>query len=339
MHRRRIYCETAPAEALSDPRTVALLARFGVAPVLALSPSTDLPARAILARFKDAGLDAAVWPMVSDDAGRWLNAGNAATFAEYVERIADDLSPREMLLDLEPPIAAVRAALGATAVNVHNLERGPSPVAHRAAREALTGLVSRLHDRGIAVSAAATPVILLDPDEGDARPWQERLGTPVDGLPWDHVSPMLYTSILEGWSRGVLGRPDARALLAEGTRATLARFGAQAGVSLGAVGTGAFGDEPTYRSVTELADDVAITRALGIDDLALFDLGGVLLRPPAEAWIEAFATTPAAREVPAPTLRSRATLASAVGAGRVLGVLSRLRQVVAGSPRTSCEVQ
>ena len=53
---------------------------------------------------------------------------------------------------------------------------------------------------------------------------------------------MLYTSLIAGYSRGVLGREDALALLAWGCRAAARRFGPRAGASLGAVGKGALGD-------------------------------------------------------------------------------------------------
>jgi hypothetical protein len=66
------------------------------------------------------------------------------------------------------------------------------------------------------------------------------------------------------------------------------RWGEHAGISLGCVGTGAFADEPTYRAPSELAEDVTIARAAGCDRLSLFDLGGVLAREPAEAWLDAF---------------------------------------------------
>src|SRR6185369_4864072 len=141
---------------------------------------------------------------------------------------------------------------------------------------------------------------------------------------WDHLTPMLYTSIIEGWSRGLLRRADARAVLSWSCARSLKKFGEVAGASLGAVGTGAFGDEPVYRSPAELADDVAVARAAGIDDLALFDLGGVLRRPPAEAWLEAFVETPPAASLPDPTWRARAALAGARVAGGALGVLGRI---------------
>src|SRR6185295_17904670 len=110
-------------------------------------------------------------------------------------------------------------------------------------------------------------------DPARPRPYQELLGTPVDGLAWDHVSVMLYTSMIEGWSRGVLRREDARSFLAAAAVLAAARLGDRAGVSLGCVGVGAFGNEPVYRAAVELADDVAIARAAGVDDLTLFELG------------------------------------------------------------------
>jgi hypothetical protein len=98
---------------------------------------------------------------------------------------------------------------------------------------------------------------------------------------------MLYTSMIEGWSRGFIPRRRALDLLARGTVASLRRFGAAAGVSVGVVDVGALGDEPRYRDPGELAADVAAASAQGVETVNLFDLGGVLRRGPAEAWLEA----------------------------------------------------
>jgi hypothetical protein len=328
--RRRIWCETVPAETLGAPATVALLRRYAVLPIVAVWPGSVGAARAALARFEDAGLPAAAWPMLPDDAGRWLSAANAAPFAAFVEQVAAELCPREIVLDLEPPIEAVRPLLASVvtlvtnAANVHRVPVTLDAASFRAAGARLGALAKALGEEGVILSAAVPAPVLFDRG-GDDRGLQERMGTPVDGVPFAHVSAMLYTSIFEGWSRGVIRRADARALLGACCEAAAARFGARAGASLGAVGTGAFGDEPVYRSVAELADDVAVARAAGVDDLALFELGGVLRRPPAEAWLEAFTRAPAAAAVPAPTLRSRAALGGVRVAGGVLRALGHVR--------------
>jgi hypothetical protein len=323
--RRRIWCETVSPDELGAGATVGLLRRFDVAPILAVWPETAPASRALAARFEGEGLPVAIWPMLPDAAGRWINAANAGAFGAFVERLAGELGPREIVLDLEPAIDQVRSTLASSAVSAHVLPAGPDAAAFSAARVEIGALVGRLRERGIAVSAAVAPPVLL------GSSWQERLGTPVDGLGFSHVSVMLYTSMIEGWSRGALRRADARAILGKSCSEAVSRFGARAGASLGAVGTGAFGDEPTYRGVAELADDVAIARAAGLDDLALFDLGGVLRRPPAEAWLEAFVATPPAARLPEPTLRSRAAIAGAVIAGGVFGALGRARDAI--SPR------
>ena len=182
-------------------------------------------------------------------------------------------------------------------------------------------LIDRASELGVRCSAAFAPPVLLDsPGKGG---WQRLLGTPVDGLGWASAGPMLYTSLFEGWSRGLVDRQSARALLARGCVAARARFGAAASVSLGCVGPGALETEPVYRSMGELADDVALARAAGIDDLALFDLGGVFRRsargaPPPEAWLDAFVETPPAVTVPELPVPLRALLGAGAFAARLL---------------------
>ena len=318
--RRRIWCETVPTRELGGAQVIELLRLFAVTPIVAVWPATRAEASEAITALDAYGLAPAVWPMLEDADGRWLGAANAPRFARFVEALAEDLAPREIVLDLEPPIEALRAGLASAAVSAHLLPPGADPAAHRAAQQALAALVDHLHARGVQVSAAVAPPVLAH------EAWEARLGTPVSGVAWDHLSPMLYTSIIEGWSRGALGRADTRALFAASCLASAARFGERAGASLGAVGTGAFGDEPVYRSPADLADDVAIARAAGLDDLALFDLGGVLRRAPAEAWLEAFVSTPAAPSLPEPTPRSRAAVAAMRAAGAALGALAHVRR-------------
>jgi hypothetical protein len=321
MPRRRIWCETVPAATLAAPATVALLRRYGVDPILAVWPSTVPEARAAADRFAEAGLRPALWPMLADADGRWASADNADRFCDFAERLAAEASAAEIVFDLEPPIGALRASIASSVLHAHLLPAGADASAFRAARERIARTAGLLRARGVAVSAAMALPILFDPPRGPAG-WEARLGTPVDGIAWDHVSPMLYSSILEGWSRGLLSRRDALAILACSCRASAHRFGSLGGASLGAVGAGAFGDEPTYPSPAELAEDVSVARAAGVDDLALFDLGGALRRPPAEAWLAAFTAAAPAARLPEATFRARAFVAGLKIAGRAFGLIS-----------------
>ncbi len=294
----RIYCETLPFEEVIRPRTVALLRRHELEIVVAVRPwqLAELPAVAQVLR--DAGVSCSIWPMLSDEEGRWASAHNAPSFVRFVRATVDALEaagapPREVLLDLEPPFAHARAlaTTGGSTGRWYDFAaarpRTTSAEAMNAAALELGAAVTALHARGIATASAVWPLVALDPP--DARGWQALLGTPVDALATGRVSVMVYTSILEGWSRGAIRRRDAKLLLVAASARALARWGPSAGLSLGCVGTGALVDEPIYRDPSELAEDAALARASGCRDLSLFDLGGVLSREPAEAWLDAFA--------------------------------------------------
>lgn len=296
----RVYCETLPYDEVTRPRTIALLRRHDLEIVLAVRP-WQLPELADVARgLRDGGVLVSIWPMLSDDEGRWASAHNAASFVSFMRRVTDTLvaagvTPHEVLLDLEPPFVHARA-LAASGGSDAGAGRGSlgalrprttSTAAMDGASAELRAAVAELHARDIATACAVWPLVALDAP--DASGWQSLLGTPVDALATGRVSVMMYTSILEGWSRGTVRRRDATALLAAASARVASRWGVSAGMSLGCVGTGALEDEPVYRAPSELAEDVALARAGGCADLSLFDLGGVLHREPAEAWLDAFA--------------------------------------------------
>ncbi|WP_437839943.1 hypothetical protein [Sorangium sp. So ce1153] len=315
--RRRIWSELLPLEVVRAPGTLALLRRYALELAIAVRPETAAGLPDLVAACADAGVAVAVWPMIADEDGRWASAGNAAAFGAFVARLLGALDGRgasaaEVVFDLEPPIQEVRRALaggrGALELLGGRSAGAPGGPRWRDAERAYVEMATALHARGVATSAAIVPLVLAD---GPARGWERILGTPVSAPPWGRVSAMLYTSLFEGYSRGALGRDDAVALLAGACRAAARRFGPRAGVSLGAVGKGALGDEPVYRSVDELREDVAVAAAAGVADLALFDLGGVLARPPAEAWLEAFVAPPLEARLPRATLRARGVVAAA----------------------------
>lgn len=289
-----VWSETLPWDELGAPRTLALLRRFDLGVLAALRPG-DVPGDA-LERLRDAGVPVGLWPMLSDAEGRW---GSLETLEAYLgwTRTAAAHGPARLAFDLEPSFARMAPLLRG---DVRAALRPAAGLSFEAARARLAADLHLHASAGVPALAAVLPPLVL----GDR--WQARLGTPVEAG-FDHLSVMAYTSLLEGWSAGLLRREDARGLLGALAVAARARWGARAGMSVGAVGVGAFGSEPQLRSPEELADDVAICKAAGITTICLLDLGGVLRRPPAEAWLEAL-QAPAHAEVPAPTLRVRGLL-------------------------------
>ncbi len=98
-------------------------------------------------------------------------------------------------------------------------------------------------------------------------------------------STMLYRSLAEGWSRGVIKPSSWPKILEEASRRALRRFGANADISLGLVGPGALETEPIYTDETAFADDLSILKKVGIASFTLFDLGGLLRRGAAKRWL------------------------------------------------------
>jgi hypothetical protein len=262
-----VWCETLAFHDL--PPALPVLARYGVDLLLAVRPWHLAEVRATVARAKDAGLYVAVWPMLADEHGRWASVSTAVGIAAFGdELLATDAD--ELVLDLEPPIEQMTRLKQLRPV-------WTARSGFAAARDGFRALIARWRPRR--VTTAVMPFVA-------GTPIDRLLGTPTD-LPVDRHSVMAYTSLFEGWSRGFVGRRRAELLLAASARVARLRFGERAGISLGTVGNGAFGDEPGYRDVSELARDVAIARAAGITELSLFDLGGVVRRGPVESWLEA----------------------------------------------------
>ncbi len=297
--RLRVWSELVPHDELVRPRPLGLLRRFGLAIGLAVRPNDVAGLPKTLKAFADSGIPVALWPMLDDADGRWASAANVSTFVAFAESVVArselvPLAAREIVFDVEPPIDEGRALLASWTSwasslrlprQVLALSRSVSaavPPAAATFRASIEGFKAR----GLHVSAALLPSALAGGDRAEA--WERRIGVPHLADAWDHVSVMLYTSLIEGWSRSMFRRADARTVLRHAAKSTVRRFGARAGVSIGTVGVGAFGTEPTYRDVGELEDDVAVVRRAGIDRIDLFDFAGVLSRPPAEAWLEAF---------------------------------------------------
>jgi hypothetical protein len=315
--RRRVWSEDLPFDELGRSTVIGLLAERSIGLIVAVQPDARRGVRTLLRSCAHHGVEVAVWPLLDDGEGRWPSDANTGAFRGHLLRLLDELAtsedrPIEVVFDLEPPIAAARRALalrlwdGRVDLRPANIERAAAQF-----HELVTEVVSR----GLEATAVVPPMLVLDPPNA-AGGWQRMLGTPVADLPFARVTVMAYTSLFEGYSRGALARRDARALLARLCREAVRRWGSRASAALGVVGGGALGDELPYRVPAELADDVAIARSTGLEDLSLYGLTGVLSRRPADRWLDAFVRTDPAPVLPAPTLRSRATWAAGWTAGR-----------------------
>ncbi len=270
-----------------------LLRGYGVELIVAVTPDIAHQLGAVIRTAERHGVRISVWPMLSREEGRWLNVTTASTFVAFVKKLYE-MSRREawplveVLFDLEPTFGEMFAAIDSPATARHFVKS----LAYNRERlirvdAEFEALCAMLVGEGVELASAVVPMVATarHPDT-----WRALLGIPREPRGATQCT-MLYTSLLEGWSRGLVSRADALGLLRCGADASLARWGAKAEVAVGLVGPGIFGNEPCYRSPRELAADVAVVRASGARSIALFDLGGVLAREPAEGWLEALFVT------------------------------------------------
>lgn len=283
----RFFVETMPLSALREPGLLARVARSADGLVLAVRPF-EAELAGTVAAVRDAGLGVALWPMLDDAAGRWLTLANAETFVAFARECVQDarLLPEDaVLFDLEPPWrmldALVHGRLWAALCAYRSLVlRGRDAI--EAAEGQLARFAAELAQSGHAVQTAEFPWALAAPG------WARAAGVP-------HLAAasqrglMLYTSMLEGYSRGLFDRRRAERGLARLGAAALRKLGAGVELQLGAVGAGALHDEPVYRNVAELERELELVRRLGCTRVAVFDLGGILRRPDAERWLGACA--------------------------------------------------
>lgn len=300
--RPRVYAEELSAEALLAPDVLSLVRAHDLELVVSVRPGSLVPACEALAALREEGVVAHPWPMLDDEHGRWASAETMARFAPFALGVLDRVAAlfakagrstqgARLVVDLEPPLFAMRElaahrhpARAALAAGVFAARRLGATARHAEGLSQLAALGREARRRGFGLEAALAPLALPGPGGRALAPLLERLlGTPAPRGLFDVVTVMAYTSLFEGYAR--VDRPRARALLRLFARGCRERFGDAAAVALGCVGVGAFGDEAVLRSPDELCDDLALVRGEGVRDVALFDLGGVLGRPPAERWL------------------------------------------------------
>lgn len=307
------------SEELRDPAIYRLLAKFGCEVTIAVRPGDLGRMAAAFQAASAAGVRAGVWPMLDDADGRWCSADNASVFVPFAEEALAESGAAELALDLEPLYSRVRGALdGDLRALAAMLRPAVSPVEDGAGHAALRGLMDRVVRSGARVTAAVVPLLLLDAH--DRGTFGRMLGVPPAAA---SVNVMLYSTLFSGYSRGLLRRRDARALLSAGASLAVRRWGERVAVSLGAVGVGALGDEAVYADPSMLADDVALAAAAGAERLWLLDLGGILHRGSPEKWLAAFTAPPLHRERPRLRPGARAAALSLAGVSRALDLTAR----------------
>ena len=300
---RRVCVEfLAPAE-LGRKEVRDLLLAAGVAPMLA-APTVDACASVqaeadgvvarVLSTYRQVGLRPCVWPLLPDEDGYWPSALNAERFVLRVAALrsaalaaAAPYQPGDMVaVDLEPPLPPPDRQ----GHRMPHLSRcGRSRFVEATAT--LSGLCEALRRDGLRTLAIAYPLVSADPPDGSE--WQRRCVAPLS-CGWDRVGVMTYSSMVAGYSRGLLGVPAARRYGYRVQERLEARFPGRSAAFVGICGHGKLGDEPAHKEPEELALDAAAAWAAGATEVTAFCLEGILAQPDPLRWLLALSTPPLA---------------------------------------------
>lgn len=308
--RIRAWAEYIKPADLVDNHVIRLLRRFGINPCLAVTRDDlgeDLSR--LLRRYASAGIDLALWPLLPDELGYWPNERNAGPFFDFIGEILDQARTDALHLpwiavDMEPPFYQVDALKGARGINrlrtLLSLARSNRDrVRFEGACDQYRRLLGTVHRAGTKTLVPVLP-ILSHELAGGGQGLQDLLETPITGIGWDVISPMIYNTMLVGYSGKKISWTDARWYLYSTCREMKRVLGTGAAVSVGLLAPAKLGDEPYYEDPDELRQDVQAAIAAGIEDIAVHSLEGILGKKDPEVWLEA-----AARSGRAVPVRSR----------------------------------
>lgn len=318
------------AEFISPPeiveRALPLLAEFSAGVGVSVPEGSLSDENAAAFRdIKAAGVEFAFWPLLEREKGYFPNEANVPAYAEMVRGLiawADDngVLPDMIAVDLELPLEQISAFLGPQEGGggrrvLDMLKENLNPERFREARCGLIELNSWIRSRGIRTIAAVLPWVAIELF-GEGETVQDMMETPVSGIDWDLISPMLYVSMFEGMTGGRVSVLDANSLVYETTVRLRNKYGGRAAVSLGVTGTGVLGNEPTFETVEELMVGVEASLAAGTRDISIYNLEGVVSREDPRSWLEALRA--ARPRIPARSAR----------VVRILGALRNLHPAV-----------
>ncbi|HOO55852.1 MAG TPA: hypothetical protein PLN69_03450 [bacterium] len=322
----RVWAEYFSPEEALDKKVTDLLKKYDVTLGMAFPPgSINDSYAAMLAEYQQLGIPVMLWVLLPDESGYWACESNANEFTGYTSKIFDWADEKGfgipwLAVDLELPHGQMERMKNAKGLGVlksiystiaENRNRGRF---YTASAE-YNRLIETLHSRGTRVLTAAASQVAEDILTGTIGT-QDIMETPISTVNFDVISFMIYTSMISGYSKGLISPRDARWYLYRVMQDMKEMIWDRAGVSIGVTYTGKLGDEPYYESPEQLKPDMQAVKAALIEDISIFNLEGIVRSPQPEAWFETLIECEAA--VPQKSLKVNAVRKMLQAASKIL---------------------
>jgi hypothetical protein len=243
------------------------------------------------------GLEVRAWLTLPEQDGYWPNELNVDLFAEKVYDLANWIReagwPIEwIVVDMEPDLDFLNALmekleqgdiLGAIGLFIESHD----PERYAQSKGKFTRMVEALQEMDFKVMVVTFPMVLDDLVDGDSS-IQDALNTPVDGIPWDELSFMAYTTVFERF----IPNDITPFLIKSYGRDALAAYGDKAALDLGVLGQGGITGGEGITEIQEFLAQVGVAKFVGLSRIHAYSLDGILGMENPEPWFEAFQTTP-----------------------------------------------
>jgi hypothetical protein len=252
------------------------------------------------------GLEVRAWLTLPVEEGYWPNEENVDTFAEKAYDLADWIrsegwSIEWIVVDMEPGYDLMQELfsriengdiLGALGLLIDSHDS----VLYAQSVRKFTRMVETLHGMGFKVMLVTFPLVLDDLKDGDAT-IQDALNTPVEGIPWDELSFMAYTTVFES----VIPNDITPFLIKSYGLDAKAAYGGRAGVDLGVIGEGGMMAGAGITNIQEFRAQVGAAKQAGLTNIHAYSLNGILFleeghQQDPQTWFQAFQAE--SRDVP-----------------------------------------
>lgn len=249
--------------------------------------SPDL--KTVLKDAQNKEIKTTIWPLLPIDDGPWANEMNYEKFGKLLDKVTnwlekEQLHPEWIVINMENSDAQmkfIRKCFHQQHYDklINLLLSNIDPEHFAKAVQAYKEIVKGLQKKGYKVMITTYPFLLDDFKDKDPD-IQDLTNVPIAGIPWDAFTFTTYRTAYSG-DFGVKFTPF---IVFEYARLAKKYFGKKARISLGIIGSSSHGFG--FESPADLAKDIAAAKAIGIDEVDLFHLKGMVNEGGPFAWID-----------------------------------------------------
>ncbi|MGE5583185.1 MAG: hypothetical protein ACM3X9_11715 [Bacillota bacterium] len=273
---------------LIEPMVVQLLKkyRFGLCLCIREEQLNDELAQ-LCKIYASAGIPLIFWPLLPLKEGLYLNKYSVTEYHNYLDLLFAWLEKKKLhvfglLVDVEPDYHKPKPGSSPIIDNIWHSLKELDEEAFKAAISGFQGIIGKIRRHNCLAIGAALPFV-CDDRSGSAPVWQDYWGGPVAEVEWDILVFMLFGSWFVEMG---MDWPTAHCLVYDYTKEIKKFWQNKAVVSLGVTTPGTGAETAIYKSPAQLGEAVSAVRAAGINNIAIYDLKGILDSAEPELWFQ-----------------------------------------------------